>query len=42
VCHGKSVEGTWSVILSGLPPSFTAADIEDVLLIVNYEYATAA
>jgi hypothetical protein len=42
MCHGKSVEGKWSVVLSGLPPSFTAADIQDVLLIVNYEYAAAA
>ncbi len=42
LCHGKKLEGKWSVTLSGFPPTVTAADIEDVLLIVNYEYAPAS
>jgi len=42
LCHGKKIEGEWSVTLSGLPSMVAAADIEDILLIVNYEYAPAA
>lgn len=41
MCHDRKVEGKWSVTLSKLPSTVTAADIEDILLIVNYEYAPA-
>jgi prefoldin subunit 5 len=42
MCQGKKLEGKWSIKLSALPPNFSATDIEDVLLIMNYEYAPAA
>jgi len=38
MCQGKNVEGDWSVQLQ-LPPTLQPDVIEDVLLMLNYEYA---
>jgi len=37
---GKSVVGEWKIELTDLPDGMTRDDVDDVLLLVNYTYAT--
>ncbi|MFC9330777.1 hypothetical protein [Kitasatospora sp. NPDC057015] len=39
---GKSVTGLWTVEVTSLPDGLTVADIDDLLLIVNYTYQPEA
>ena len=39
IAHGKSVEGTWTIRVDGLPSGVAMGDVDDVFLLLNYEYA---
>ena len=36
--HDKDVEGQWTVKIVDLPPGIAAGEIEDIFLLLNYEY----
>jgi len=38
--QGKSVDGSWNVILQTLPAGVTADDVDELFLLLNCEYVS--
>jgi len=42
MAHGKNVDGTWTVKIVGLPGGLGADAVDDIFLLLNYEYSLIA
>jgi len=40
MAHGKSIDKLWTIKLGALPGGLTADAIDDIFLLLNYEYSS--